>query len=91
MFNDQNSELEFRSSKPIKTYQENHIHVWFFEFRSRAAQALAPRVEIYLACDELSRVEFGFCGLEFPACPPLALGGYPDQNWDLCLLKSMRT
>ena len=23
-------------------------HVWDFEFRSRAAQALAPRVEIYL-------------------------------------------
>jgi len=34
MFNDQNIELEFRSSEPIKTYQENHIHVCFFEFRS---------------------------------------------------------
>jgi hypothetical protein len=35
----------------------NHIQVWNFEFGLRAAQALAPRVGIYL--------EFGFWCLGF--------------------------
>jgi len=37
--------------------QNDCFFVWDFEFRSRAAQALAPRVVIYLF--------FGICLLEF--------------------------
>ena len=55
IFNDQNSD------RFVFRYLE---HVWNFEFWSRAAQALAPRVVIYLV--------FDFCVLEFPACPPRA-------------------
>ena len=51
--NDQNSFDRF-----IFRYPE---HVWDFEFRSRAAQALAPRVVICLV--------FDICDLEFPVYP----------------------
>jgi hypothetical protein len=49
-----NSKSQAPNSKPI---QSDCFFVWDLEFRSRAAQALAPRVVIYLF--------FGICYLEF--------------------------
>ena len=50
MFNDPN-----RFDMFVFQYLE---HIWNLEFRSRAAQALAPRLVIYL--------EFVICDLGFP-------------------------
>jgi len=52
----------------------DHVHVLNFEFRSRAAQALAPRVVIcpstWLRVVSLSNhLVFNICDLEFPVYP----------------------
>ena len=46
----------------------DHVRVSNFQFRFRLRRIIC------LTCDELSRVVFDICGLEFSACPPLSGG-----------------